>query len=41
MIFKETTLKGSFIIDFEPIADERGFFARSFCQREFASHKLN
>ena len=35
MIFTETRLKGAFIIDLEPREDERGFFARTFCQREF------
>lgn len=37
MIFKETELKGAFIIDLEPLQDDRGFFARSFCQNEFKS----
>lgn len=37
MIFTETSLKGAFIIDCAPINDDRGFFARSFCQHEFAS----
>ena len=40
MIFTETTLKGAFIIDIERVADERGFFARSWCQREFDAHGL-
>ena len=35
MIFTETRLKGAFIIDLEPREDERGSFARTFCQREF------
>ncbi|OAD21867.1 dtdp-4-dehydrorhamnose 3,5-epimerase [Candidatus Thiomargarita nelsonii] len=41
MIFTETKLKGAYIIDLEPIADERGFFARSWCQKEFEAHGLN
>jgi dTDP-4-dehydrorhamnose 3,5-epimerase len=41
MIFTETKLKGSYIIDVERLEDERGFFARSWCQREFAEHGLN
>ena len=41
MIFKESPLAGAFVIDLEPIGDERGFFARSFCRREFAGHGLN
>lgn len=40
MIFTETKLKGAFIIDIEPREDNRGFFARAFCQREFADHGL-
>lgn len=40
MLFTETKLKGAFIIDFELRTDERGFFARSFCQHEFAAHGL-
>lgn len=40
MIFRETRLKGAFIIDMEPSADARGFFARAWCQREFAAHGL-
>jgi len=41
MIFKETTLKGAFIIEPELLEDERGFFARSWCQKEFEAHELN
>jgi dTDP-4-dehydrorhamnose 3,5-epimerase len=41
MIFTETKLAGAFIIDLERRSDSRGFFARSFCQREFAEHGLN
>src|SRR5579859_4594766 len=40
MHFTETKLAGTFIIDIEPRADNRGFFARSFCQREFEAHGL-
>lgn len=40
MIFTETKLKGAFIIDIEPRRDNRGFFSRVFCQREFADHGL-
>lgn len=40
MKFVETKLKGAFIIEVEPRTDSRGFFARSFCQREFAEHGL-
>ncbi|MCL0096325.1 dTDP-4-dehydrorhamnose 3,5-epimerase family protein [Thermodesulfovibrionales bacterium] len=41
MIFKETKLKGAYIIELEPVEDERGFFARSFCQRELKERGLN
>ena len=40
MIFIETKLKGAFIIDIERREDNRGFFARAFCQREFEDHGL-
>ena len=40
MIFTETSLKGAFVLDVEPREDNRGFFARTFCQREFAEHGL-
>jgi len=41
VIFSETKLKGAFVIDLERREDERGFFARAFCQNEFKSHGLN
>ncbi|MEZ2279052.1 MAG: dTDP-4-dehydrorhamnose 3,5-epimerase [Microcoleus sp.] len=41
MKFTETKLKGAYVIEVEPIGDERGFFARSWCQKEFAEHGLN
>jgi dTDP-4-dehydrorhamnose 3,5-epimerase len=40
MIFLETSLKGAFIIEPEKHEDERGFFARTWCQREFATYRL-
>lgn len=40
MIFTETRLAGAFVIDLERRADERGFFARTFCQHEFRDHGL-
>ena len=40
MIFTETTLAGAFVVDLEPRGDERGFFARTFCQREFDARGL-
>jgi len=41
MIFKETKLKEAYIIQLEPLEDERGFFARSFCQDEFKKNGIN
>jgi dTDP-4-dehydrorhamnose 3,5-epimerase len=41
MKFLETGLEGAFIIDPDLIGDERGFFARSFCRREFESRGLS
>jgi dTDP-4-dehydrorhamnose 3,5-epimerase len=40
MIFTETKLPGAFIIDPEPREDSRGFFARTFCEREFGERQL-
>ncbi len=40
MIYTETKLGGAFIIDPEPIADERGLFAYLFDVREAAAHGL-
>jgi len=41
MIFRETKLPGTFEINLEPQYDERGFFARCWCQKEFESNNLN
>ena len=38
MIFTPTRLEGAFLIDVERHGDERGFLARTFCEREFAEH---
>lgn len=40
MIFKETALRGAYVVDLEEHRDDRGFFARAFCAREFAEHGL-
>jgi dTDP-4-dehydrorhamnose 3,5-epimerase len=40
MIFTETPLRGAYLIDLEKRGDERGFFARAFCAREFADRGL-
>lgn len=41
MIFEETKLKGAYIIDINKLEDERGFFGRTFCKKEFESLGLN
>jgi dTDP-4-dehydrorhamnose 3,5-epimerase len=40
MIFIETKLRGAYIVDLDRKTDERGFFARAFCQKEFREHGL-
>lgn len=40
MRFTATELDGPMIVDIEPRLDSRGFFARSFCAREFGEHGL-
>jgi dTDP-4-dehydrorhamnose 3,5-epimerase len=40
VLFAETGLAGAFVIDLERREDDRGFFARTFCQHEFAEHGL-
>jgi dTDP-4-dehydrorhamnose 3,5-epimerase len=40
MKFVETKLAGAYIVELEPRSDERGFFARSFCEEEFRAHGL-
>ena len=40
MIFTETKLLGAYIIDIEPIKDQRGFFARTWCSRVFENQGL-
>lgn len=40
MHFEKTLISGAFVIDIDPKGDERGFFARIFCTREFARHGI-
>ena len=40
MIFTETKLAGAFTIDLERREDNRGYFARAFCQHEFEQQGL-
>jgi len=41
MNFCATKLAGVYEIRIEPEPDERGFFARTWCQKEFENHGLN
>jgi dTDP-4-dehydrorhamnose 3,5-epimerase len=41
MLFKETKLKGVFVVEPEIIEDERGFFAGAWSAVEFEKHGLN
>lgn len=41
MIFQETNLKNAYLIELQRREDERGFFARTWCQQEFEEHGLN
>jgi dTDP-4-dehydrorhamnose 3,5-epimerase len=41
MIFLETTIAGAFEIHIEPHRDDRGFFARTWCEKEFRDHGLD
>jgi dTDP-4-dehydrorhamnose 3,5-epimerase len=40
VIFRETKLSGASIIELDRKEDDRGFFARAFCQREFEEQGL-
>ena len=41
MIFRETSLKGAYVVEADRLEDERGFFARVFCRDEFEARGLN
>lgn len=41
MIFQETPIPGAFIVDLEKHEDERGYFGRVWCSKEFKGHGLN
>lgn len=41
MKFESTRLAGAYVIEVERIEDDRGFFARAWCQREVAEQGLN
>ena len=40
MRFTETNIGGAYLISLEPKGDERGFFARAWCEDELARHGL-
>ncbi len=40
MKFRELPVRGAYLIDLEKRGDERGFFARMYCEREFAQQGL-
>jgi dTDP-4-dehydrorhamnose 3,5-epimerase-like enzyme len=40
VVFIETILKDVCIIELDRIEDERGFFARTFCEKDFQSRGL-
>jgi dTDP-4-dehydrorhamnose 3,5-epimerase len=40
MLFNPLILHGAFTIDVQPFQDNRGFFTRTFCEKEFAAHNL-
>lgn len=41
MLFTSTKIPGAYLIEVEKREDHRGFFARAWCEREFAEHGLN
>ncbi|MDW3094159.1 MAG: dTDP-4-dehydrorhamnose 3,5-epimerase [Gammaproteobacteria bacterium] len=40
MKFTPLALSGAYLIDLEVAEDDRGFFARSYCEKEFSNHGL-
>jgi dTDP-4-dehydrorhamnose 3,5-epimerase len=41
MLLDKSRVQGAYIVELEPRFDERGFFARTWCQKEFAAYGLN
>jgi dTDP-4-dehydrorhamnose 3,5-epimerase len=41
MIFTKGKIQDAYILDIEKYEDERGFFGRAFCQKEFKEHGLD
>jgi dTDP-4-dehydrorhamnose 3,5-epimerase len=40
MLFTQVKLKGAYLIELEKRTDDRGFFARAWCQKEFQAQNL-
>ena len=40
MLFTKTDLEGAWLVEAAPARDDRGWFARTFCEEEFAAHGL-
>lgn len=40
MRFVALRIPGAFVVEPEPVSDERGLFARTYCQSEFAAHGI-
>lgn len=40
MRFEPAALEGAWVVHLEPVSDERGWFARTFCLEEFAGHGI-
>ena len=41
MLFRETPLRGAYLIELQPHRDERGEFARAWCREEFAREGID
>ena len=41
MLFEPLSIPGAFRVISKPTGDERGWFARAFCERELAEHDVN
>lgn len=41
MIFEESPIRGAYVVRLEPLVDQRGFFARSWCHGEFENAGLD
>jgi dTDP-4-dehydrorhamnose 3,5-epimerase len=40
MKFQELSLPGAYVLELDPVEDERGFFARAFCEQELAERGI-